>query len=363
MTRSPVRNHSKTMKAADLLRELAYPFSNLSVALVIAAFSVLFSIAIMIMQVNPVMAVVGASLSLILLFAMFRYGMSVLDARANGRDPMAADIGIFSVFDGVWRVFPLVVLLPAGWLGVYLDSRFGGAAALTFGAAFLAVFPAFLAILAVTHSPVESINPAAIGRMIKACGSGYVAIPVSLLVILVTSNLLDARMPLLLDVILDTYTIVLMFTLTGAIAHHAGVAAKIDVGVPVARPEREVRSATVAEREKVASHAYGFISRGNREGGFRHIEDWIGRDPDPHDAVTWFFNEMMRWESKDAALFFAQSCFSHYLHHEQEAEALKLMSTCMHESPRWRPSSADLPHAIELAERYGRDDLLRSLRG
>ena len=351
------------MKATDFLRELVYPFRNLSVALMIAAFSLLLSIAILIMQVNPVMAVVGSALSLFLLIAMFRYGMSVLDTRSNGREPEAAEIEIFSVFDGLWRVFPLIVLLPAGWFAVYLDSLFGSAAALMFSAAFLAVFPASLAVLAVTHSPIESINPLAVGRMIAACGPSYVAIPITLLVIFFLSNVLGSRVPLLLDVVLDTYTMVLLFTLTGAVARNAGVASEITVGIAAARPESEIRSATVAEREKVASHAYGFISRGNRDGGFRHIEDWIRRDPDPHDAVTWFFNEMMRWESKDAALFFAQTCFSHYLHHEQEAEALKLMSTCIHESPRWRPSSEDLPHAIELVERHGRDDLLKSLRG
>ena len=87
MTRSLKKHLAATMKATDFLRELIYPFSNLSVALMIAAFSILLSIAVLIMQVNPVMAVVGSSLSLILLVALFRYGMSVLDTRSNGREP------------------------------------------------------------------------------------------------------------------------------------------------------------------------------------------------------------------------------------------------------------------------------------
>jgi hypothetical protein len=200
--------------------------------------------------------------------------------------------------------------------------------------------------------------------MIRACGSGYPAVPAILLVVFVVSNLLSsAGLPLLIDVFIDMYTVFLLFTLTGAMARHAGVASNIDVGTPLEPSQSEVRSANEAQREKVASHAYGFISRGNRDGGFRHIRDWIEQDPDPDGAVGWFFNAMMKWESREAALFFAQDCFSHYLHHDMDAEALKLIATCVHADPRWRPKAEDRQHAIELAERYGRDDLLTSLRG
>ena len=69
------------------------------------------------------------------------------------------------------------------------------------------------------------------------------------------------------------------------------------------------------------------------------------------------------WETREPALFFAQECLAHFLHHEQDAMALKLMSRCFHEQPRWKPRREDRDHAIALAERYGREDLLKSLRG
>ena len=352
------------MSPADFLRELLYPLRHLAVVLAIAVFGVALTLAVLVVRAGPVLAVVGAALSLLLLVALCRYGMQVLDDRANGRDPSAAGLEIFSIFDGAWRAFPVVTLLPVTWLGLYLDTRFGSGAAVLLMMTFVAVFPASLAVLAVTHSPLEAVNPAAIVRMVQACGPAYAAIPVVLVAAFGASNVFaDAGLPLPADVILRLYAVLLLFTLRGAVAGRAGVAARIDIGAPAVRTGPATRSALVAEREKVANHAYGFVSRGNREGGFRHIREWIGRDPDPHAAVGWFFNEMMTWESTDAAQFFAQECFSHYLHHDMDAEALKLMSTCVYVNPRWRPAENDRAHAIELAERHGRGDLLASLRG
>ena len=79
--------------------------------------------------------------------------------------------------------------------------------------------------------------------------------------------------------------------------------------------------------------------------------------------MQWFFEEMMRWENTDAALFFGQECLAHFLHHDLDAMALKLLSSCIHENPAWRPRPEDRQHAVELAEKYSRDDLLPAIRG
>ena len=352
------------MTPAEIARELVYPWRNPTVVLAIVSFGFLFTIAILVMQRGPVLGVVGAIVALGLLAAMFRYGMSVLEARANGRQPAVADIDMFSFFANLWSLFPVVLLFPASWLGVYVDTEFGAPAAIVLIGVFVTLFPASIAILAITHSPLESINPAAVTRMIRSCGHSYPVVIVVLLGAYIALNLLSSLgVPMIIDVLFDMYTIFLLFTLTGAMAANAGVAADVDIGIPHEPSDSADRSATTADREKVASHAYGFISRGNREGGFKHIRESIRSDPDPDEAMGWFFNAMMKWESTDSALFFAQECFSHYLHHDLDAEALKLIATCTHANSRWRPKAEDRQHAIELAERYGRDDLLRSLRG
>jgi hypothetical protein len=152
-----------------------------------------------------------------------------------------------------------------------------------------------------------------------------------------------------------------MFTLTGTVLHENGIAGAVQIDVPDARQGDDPNTDLDAERQRVADHAYGFISRGNRDGGFAHITEWMQSEQDISAAATWFFNEMMRWESKDAALFFGQTCFAHFLHHGEDQRALKLMSSCLHLDSRWKPATEDRQHAQELARRYGREDLVRLL--
>jgi hypothetical protein len=151
--------------------------------------------------------------------------------------------------------------------------------------------------------------------------------------------------------------------MTGAMLHVNRDAIDLDLELPSTPSKEDVAGDLENERRKVANHAYGFVSRGNCEGGFAHVRQWIAAEADPNEAIDWFFTEMMRWEKKDAALFFAQECLAHYLHHDQEVRALKLMSRCLYEEPRWKPRLENRQHAVELAERCGRDDLLRLLRG
>ncbi len=115
------------------------------------------------------------------------------------------------------------------------------------------------------------------------------------------------------------------------------------------------------ERQKVANHAYGFISRGNREGGFAHIREWLEKEIEPDEAWQWFFDEMLKWENKNPALFFAQEYLGQLLDWGHEQEAIKLVSRCLHENERWRPIEENRNHINELLIHYGRDDLQKQL--
>jgi hypothetical protein len=221
-----------------------------------------------------------------------------------------------------------------------------------------------LAILAVTHSPSESLNPAAILRMIRVCGAGYFLVPgiiVLVSILFVLFGLLG--LPSLLIDLGKSYQVVLLFTLTGAVLHANNVAVQIDIELPLEKSADEITGDLEKERQKVANHAYGFVSRNNRAGGLAHINQWIEKETDADAAYAWFFREMLTWENSSAALFFAQECLSRLIHDEQEVAALKLAARCVHEDPHWRPRLEDRDLFLELAQRHGRDDLIRQLKG
>jgi hypothetical protein len=351
------------MKPADLMREIAYPLTSMAIVMAMLFFWMMFNVAKLLVSMP---GFIGIILALSLLFfltpAYFRYLLFLLEARANGQQAPVPTGEMFALTNKLWSLTPLVLVALLIW-GVIFLSDYGFILVLLYGIVFLLIAPASVAILAITHSPIESLNPWAIGRMFQVCGPPYFVAPVIVAVLAFLLALLNSMgVPKFIIELGTSYLTILMFTMTGGVLHMKGVVFNVDIGPPLEPTEKEIAGDLEKEREKVASHAYGFISRGNREGGFAHIMDWIQKEPDVHEALAWFFNAMMRWESKDAALFYAQTYISHLLHHDEDMKALKLISVCLHANPRWKPKAEDREHVLELVKKHQRDDLLRSLR-
>jgi hypothetical protein len=344
------------VKPTDILREAFFPLTDLAVLMAVFVFGTLLWLA-------SAAGLFGLWLMFIVIPAVFRYAIYLLEARAHGAQTLVAGIEIFNIADNLWGLFPLMLIVGFGWLEWRVLQSFGPRPALLALGLFLLVYPASMAVLAVTRSPAASVNPVALCRLVRRCGPKYLAVPG---VLVVNGAMLYAVVlpfaPGFAIYFVAVFLFFLMFTLTGAVVHASDVVAEVGIEAPLLPSEAEAAAGRDADRRKVANHAYGFISRGNREGGFQHVREWIAGEADADDAVNWFFNEMMRWENRDAALRFGQECFAHFLHHERDAMALKLVSRCLHEDPAWRPRREDRQAAIDLAERYGREDVLPALR-
>jgi hypothetical protein len=344
------------VKPAEILREALFPLTDLTVLMAVLVFGALLWLAY-------AAGLLGLWLLFIVIPATFRYAIYLLEARAHGEQTHVAGIEVFNIADNLWGIIPLLLIVAFGFIEWKVLQSFGQGPALLALGVFLLVYPASMAVLAVTRSPTASVNPAAIVRLVRRCGLNYLAIPGVLSVAgIAIYTLVLPVMPGFVTSFVAVFMFFLMFTLTGAVVHASNVVADVGIEAAAVPSEAEAAASRVAERQKVANHAYGFISRGNREGGFRHVREWITGETDADDAVNWFFNEMMRWENKEAALFFGQECLAHFLHHECDAMALKVMSRCLHEDPAWRPRQEDRRAAIDLAERYARDDVLPALR-
>ena len=178
---------------------------------------------------------------------------------------------------------------------------------------------------------------------------------------LVEVALYFAGVPLFFIDLGTSYQIILLFTMTGAVLKQNDVAMQVDIpdAIPITAEGRAEDLDN--ERQQVANHAYGFISRGNRDGGFTHIRQRLEKETVRDEAYQWFFLEMLKWETKEPALFFAQDYLGQLLRWGMENEALKVIARCLHENPRWKPAQTDRHDVTELATRHGRDDLLRLL--
>jgi len=163
--------------------------------------------------------------------------------------------------------------------------------------------------------------------------------------------------PLFLIDLGTSYQIILLFTMTGSVLHANNVAMEVAIPEPLEPTADDLAQDLNDERQKVANHAYGFISRGNRDGGFAHIRQWLEKETAVEEAWQWFFHEMLKWENTNPALFFAQEYLRRLLDWQMDNEALKLIARCLHENQRWRPQPQDMDEVHELALRHGREDL------
>jgi hypothetical protein len=343
------------MAPRELAKEIAYPLTDMTVLLGMAGFALLSALA-------QAAGILGLWLAILLVPAFFRYLLALLEARANGRPAPVAGIEMFNIADNFWTLAPLVVLATATWGGFLLAYQGHVAASRAAGLAFLAVLPASLAILAITRSPVESLNPLAWWRMMRACGGDYaLAAIVPPLAAWLLSFLPLEGMPAIVRYLCWSYPTFLLGTLTGAALRANDVAYRVRIPDPVEPGEADVAAVRDSDRRKVLNHAYGFASRGNLDGALAHVRSAIFDDPEPAAARRWYFERMLQWESNTCALFFAQDYLAWLLAEGRDIETLKLLTRCFLEDPAFRPLPADREAAVDIARRFHRDDLLERI--
>lgn len=344
------------MKIAEVGREFIYPFADMAVFAAMVVFALLFALA-------DAAGVFGIWLAIVILPAFFRYAMYLLAARALGQRAPVPGIEEFSLIGNAWALFPTVLLAAFIWLEWKIVVTWSLLPAAWLLLAFFLVYPASIAVLGVTRSPLSSINPLDLWRMVRICGVDYLWIPATVVPVvaaLIWMSTLDT--PFLLFDIATNFAFFLLFAMTGAVLHAHDVMSEVDIELPQEPSASELYEDLIGERQRVANHAYGFISRGNRDGGFAHIREWLQDETERDQAYLWFFQEMLKWDSRVPALFFAQDFLHQLLGWNMDREALKLISRCLHEDENWRALKVDRLAVQALLDRHGRADLARRMQ-
>ena len=344
------------MKASDLARALALPLTQLPVLFAMLMFFGFLEFAF-------AWGVLGLFLAFLFVPATLRYLMLILDAQLRGQDPAPPDVDLFLWFGSAWRIFPAVHIIFLIYATYILGSRFGVAGLLTVFIVFAAVLPASLAVLAITRSPLESLNPKAIGGLIRRCGPSYWIAPSFLLIALISSWLISATsLPDLAKELVSFYFVFAFYAVVGATVRPQQLHREVDIQEPLVPDDDQIDASLSKERTAVLNHAYGFVSRGNRDGGFKHLYGHLERDPEPATAWQWFFEQMLRWETQDPALLFGQQYLSRLLRDGNYVAAVKLIMRCRLINEAFKPLSEDRELALEAAEHCQNDELISLLQ-
>lgn len=344
------------IKATDIAREFAYPVKNVTVLL-----SALFIF--LMLEFAAFGKILGLFLAFLILPSLFHYLMRILDARAKGKDPGPLEAEDLMWFRGAWSLFMLVHVAIAIY-AIYISGSLYKLPGLFVASALIAaVLPASLAVLAITRSPLQSLNPKAIGGLIGRTGSDYWILPTYILLAgFVMQWIGSGSWPDFLVELIGFYLILVFFSLTGTVVAPHQFHDEVGIYDPVEPDQADVDASLLKERTSVLNHAYAFVSRDNRAGGFKHIESWLRRDPDPESAWAWFFDQMLRWEIKYPALVFAQSYLNRLLHDGDDVTAVKVMMRCRHENDAFVPLADDIGPALKAAEHCQNQELIDFLR-
>ncbi len=339
----------------ELIAELLYPFRDIAILLAMVVFAALFSLSVW-------AGLFGLWLLLAIIPAFFQYLLIVVEARAAGKEVPAAGVELFSWVQNLWGLFPLV-LIGAAVVTVYLlvtaDQYYfaGMAAALIFMA-----LPASLAVLAITHSPVECLRPTRLWLVARGWGPYYLLVlAVSLVAVTILYLVIEAGLPIFYTTLAILYGLLLQASVSGHALAKQGTSIELSIPDPVLPDESELLERAKRDRTIILNHAYGMVSRGNRAGGVRHVLDAISDSSDQVEDYRWFFAEMLRWDSSDAALLVAQKFISLLLIEGLDQEAAKMIVRCRYVNPDFKLLVEDRQLARRMAERLHDPELVEWL--
>lgn len=344
------------LSATEVGREIFYPATHSAVLIAIFSFFAL-------LQLVALAGLLGLFLLLVTLPALIRYLTLLLEARANGSDLGPPGIELFVLLDNAWSFFPVVHIAVVIFANYFVSKFYGAAAVILLNLILVFVIPASIIVLTLTHSPLESLNPRAIGRLLQRCESTYWIAPAYLLLtLLLLLGFAALGVPILALEFISFYAFFAAFALFGGIVRPFELQREVDIYPPREFSTTELDDRQLKHRTEVLNHAYGLVSRGNRAGGLQHIKVAIDADDSPAQATPWFLEQMFAWENATAALVFAQQYLSELLRNEDYVSAVKLIMRCRLIDDSFRPLPDDQSLALEAATRCHNDELISFLR-
>lgn len=341
------------MTPREFLDELAYPVRSGGTLIAIITFMLL-------MWLVRAAGMLGIWLAVAVVPAFLRYLTMIAEARAEGRDAAPPGIEYFTLVGNVWTLFPVIpVFIMASLVGAAEES-WGGLAAAILAATFALPFPALIAVLVITHSPLQSVDPRALFRFVRHCGKSYWYAPAVAMLYVVVPGFFESLSHLARNFV-EIYLLVALFAVTGAVTRGSDLFRDVELPENAETDEEKLIAGLTRRRTGVLNHAYGFVSRGNRDGGLEHIYQWLVSDPDPDEAWPWFLEQMLRWQDGYPALLLAQQYLGRLLDNGEKVAAVKLMLRCRLVDEAFRPLAADLSKAIEAAKACDNPDLAEAL--
>ena len=187
---------------------------------------------VLLLRLAAAAGLLGIWLAVIVVPAFLRYLTMIAEARARGTEAETPGIEFFTLGGSLWTLFPVVPILAAAFLVRWTGEMFGDLPAIVVALGLMALLPAMIGALIITHSPLQSLNPRTIDRFIRCCGVDYWYAPATAMLIVFVPALLGSA-PIWAQIIVEIYFIAVFFAVIGAITRQANLVDDVDVPASV----------------------------------------------------------------------------------------------------------------------------------
>ncbi len=306
----------------------------------------------------------GILLRILVTLSLCRYAYAVLRHVASG-----------------WQNFPppeIESLNPIGGLGAILHPALFALAMYFLGTTpfiegpmrwvlllmVLAIFPASMAIMAMTRNVAAALNPVALTGLVRDLGSDYVnllGVSVLLGVLLVSTGVLAARSWFfgVFGDMLAVWTVLAMCLVTGAALR----ARRSIFDLVEALDDEDTRETKRrhADWQKALDIAYTSARSGLAAQAYRTVKDMIAAEGDSLEIYQWVFNGMLEWDPPEHAAMLGERFAQRLWAEGRQVDALELAQRCRQLSPKFELPPAFRTQLTEYARSLGRHRLADEL--
>ena len=308
----------------------------------------------------------GIPLALILLSWYFKYAYVVLDTTLRGFDePPVLSVDMVNPASEQ-RPLGQLLIIAVFYAGTRAAQPLIGAAAVSvLRLAALALLPACIAVLGVSRSIFDAVNPAMLLKTIRILGAWYlvlvaaVALPVAIAWFLFVHG---AALHVTVAFALLMFGGLATFSLIGGVLYQKRAELGIDAWKAPERDRERVDRETHKRHERVIDELYGHWRGGARTEARQAAEQWLAARNYDFEEFDWLCERLLLWPDRRLAHRLAQDEITRLLEAKRSSQALKVARRHLTADADFRPArAAELIRLVTLARDAGDRALARRL--
>ena len=296
--------------------------------------------------------------------ALWHYSQGVLLAAAQGRRAIPTlEINRFNPLGG-WRVKVHFTVFWSFLLMLLYVEPFGEAgigAALNWAAvlATVLVFPASAAVLGMTSSLEDAMNPKRVAELIRVLGRGYVALVAALAALALAAVLapiyIFPRMgflAIILSNVIAVWALLATFVAAGILIREH----RTEFAIPGEREPEAERTRRLQQRDwrNRLDLAYASIRSGLVAEGYETLRRLSAEHGDSPEIQYWLFENMLDWEDRSHALQVGARLIERRIAAGDRYGALELFARCRRHDPSFRVAPEAAAELADFARSIGR---------